>query len=73
MLLLFSGLLACQKPTDGITPPVTPPAGQGKVYEKGNPTGQAVQQTIGPEGGKLISADGALFWLELPGPHCRRA
>ncbi len=67
-LLLFFGLLACQKQTDALRPdgstipepPTTTPASPGVVYEKGKPVGQAVHKTIGPEGGTLTSADGTL-------------
>ncbi|GAB3314593.1 hypothetical protein GCM10027299_02900 [Larkinella ripae] len=67
-LMLLLGLLSCQKPTDTLQPheptkpdaPATTPAPAGEVYEKGTPIGQAVQKTIGPEGGTLLSADGTL-------------
>lgn len=68
LCFLLTGLFACQKSTDGILPgdPAKPdststiPVQTGVVYEKGIPTGGAVQKTIGPEGGTLASANGTL-------------
>lgn len=65
---MLVGLLACQKPTDGLQPgdstkpeiPSPIPGQSGVVYEKGTPIGGTVQKTIGPEGGTLASADGVL-------------
>ncbi|GAB3945147.1 hypothetical protein GCM10028805_13760 [Spirosoma harenae] len=66
--LLLSGLWACQTPTDAVNPnnpakpeqPTTTPVQSGVVYDKGTPIGQPVQKAIGPEGGTITSADGAL-------------
>ncbi|MRS60239.1 hypothetical protein [Larkinella terrae] len=70
---LVAGLLACQKPTDVVSPvdgtnpsdttKTRPTAHSGVIYAHGTPVGQLTQKSIGPEGGTLASADGTLTMI----------
>ncbi|WP_080055842.1 hypothetical protein [Spirosoma aerolatum] len=63
--LLLTGLLACSEPNTNIAPidpsPDNPSGSAGGLQtEVGAPTGAAISQTIGPDGGTLTTSDGKL-------------
>ncbi len=62
-LLLLGGLLACQKPTDAVSPGGSPTPGDSLTATPtpvGQPIGALTTKTIGPAGGTLTTADGRI-------------